>query len=126
MKKKIFVMVTAIVMALVCAFGLIACGGGDDKVEGTYYAYVNGVKHDEFKVTFKDGEFTYTYTSDNKTETTVGKYTVNGNIVKITTTDGPKSETEEATYISDGVLKVDDDFYYCKDGKTPPTETEEK
>lgn len=122
MKKKFLVILTAIIMVLACAFTFVACGG-DDEVEGTYYLYYNGVKSDSYKLVLKGGNVTYTFSDEERTETTKGTYKLDGKNIKITITDGPTSKTDELIYVSDGVYYINE-TYYCKDGKTPPADAQ--
>lgn len=120
MKKKLLIILTAIIMILSCAFAFVACGGGDE-AEGTYYTYYEGQKRDGFVMELKSGKFTFSHTKDSIVETTNGTYAMDGKNIKVTTTDGSKSETVILTYISDGVYYCEE-IYYCKDGKTPPAD----
>lgn len=122
MKKKILVIMTAVIMALTCAFGLIACNGDD--VEGTYYVYMNGEKQEGMSIQFDDGKVTTTQTMAGQSVTISGTYEVDGKTVKITVSVGGVSSTQDLTIVSDGILKDSNGLYYCKDGKTPPAEEE--
>lgn len=123
MKKKFLVIVTAVIMALTCAFAFVACGSGDD-VEGTYYVYMNGEKQEGMSIKFDDGEVTTTQTMAGQTVTVSGTYEVDGKTVKIKVSVGGVSSTQDLTIVSDGILKDSNGLYYCKDGKTPPAEEE--
>ena len=125
MKKKILVIMTAVIMAFVCAFAFVACGSGDD-VDGTYYVYMNGEKQDGMSMKLDDGKVTISQTMEGQSVTVSGTYKVDGKTVKVTATVMGVSSTQDLSIVSDGVLKDSNGLYYCKDGKTPPTETEEK
>ena len=122
MKKKILVILTILVMAFTCAFALTACGGDD--VEGTYYAYTNGVKEEGASMTLKDGKVTMDQSMGDQSVSFSGTYTVDGKTVKITVSLMGVSTTQTLTIVSDGVLKASTEDgvegYFCKDGKTPP------
>lgn len=124
MKKKLLIIVTALIMVLTCAFAFVACSGDD--VEGTYYVYVGGEKQEGATVELKDGKVTFTMDlGEDRTASYEGTYKVDGKNVKVTMTIEGETDTQELTYVSDGVYKyVEDDMvmYYCKDGKTPPAE----
>ncbi|MDE7164279.1 MAG: hypothetical protein K2O04_02500 [Clostridiales bacterium] len=122
MKKKFLVIMTAVIMALVCAFGLVACGS--DGVEGTYYVYMNGEKQEGMSMKLDDGKITTTQTMAGQTVTISGTYEVDGKTVKITVSVGGVSSTQDLTIVSDGILKDSNGLYYCVDGKTPPADEE--
>ena len=125
MKKKILVIMTAVIMAFACAFAFVACGNGDG-VEGTYYVYMNGEKQDGMTMKLDDGKITMTQSMEGQSATVSGTYKVDGKTVKITVSVMGVSSTQELTVVSDGILKDSNGLYYCVDGKTPPTETEEE
>lgn len=118
MKKKILVIVTAVVMALMCVVGLVACNG--DGVEGTYYVYENGEKQDGMSMKLEDGKATMTQTMGGQSVSVSGTYTVSGKTVKVTASVGGVSSSQDLTIVSDGILKDSDGTYYCVKGKTPP------
>ena len=122
MKKKFLVIMTAVIMALVCAFGLVACGS--DGVEGTYYVYVNGEKQEGMSMKLDDGKVTTTMSAAGQNISVEGTYEVDGKTVKITVSAAGLSNTQELTIVSDGVLKDSSGTYYCVDGKTPPADEE--
>lgn len=122
MRKKILVIMTAVIMLLTCAFGLIACGG--DKVEGTYYVYMNGEKQDGMSMELDDGKITMNQSMAGQSVTLSGTYTVDGDTVKISVSVMGVSSTQDLTIVSDGILKDSNGLYYCKDGKTPPADEE--
>lgn len=81
MKKKVLVLITALVMVCACVFGLVACGGSLD--EGTYVMY--GLSESDGQkvavaaageLEFKDGKVTYGEQS--------GTYKVSGDTLTIT------------------------------------------
>lgn len=118
MKKKLLVTVTALVMAVFCAFSLAACNGDD--VEGTYYVYQSGEIVEGASMTLDDGKVTMTQTAMGQTVTLSGTYKVSGSTVTVTIDVMGASSSQEITVVSDGVLKDNDGIYYCKQGKTPP------
>ncbi len=128
MKKKILVILTILVMAFTCAFALTACGGDD--VEGTYYAYVNGVKEEGTSLTLKDGKVTMDQSMGGQSVSLSGTYAVDGKTVKITVSVMGVSTTQTLTIVSDGVLKSTseggEEAYFCQDGKTPPKTESDK
>lgn len=80
MKKKLLVLVTALVMVLTCALGLVACGGSLE--EGTYVMY--GLSEsDGQKIAVAAGEFEL---KDGKAKqsTHTGTYKVDGDTLTIT------------------------------------------
>ena len=122
MKKKLFITLLAVVMMLSCVLGLAACGAN---VDGTYYAYVNGVKQDGMTMKLDGGKITLTQSAVGQEVSMEGTYTVDGDTVSVTVSVMGISTTQKLTKVSDGVLKSEDDgtiVYYCKDGKTPPSE----
>lgn len=121
MKKKFMLVVLSIVMALSCAIGLAACGSN---VDGTYYMYSNGEKAEGMVLVMEDGKMTMKVTVMGVTTSTeVGTYKVDGKKVTVTATAGNMSgQVDAMEIVSDGVLKVGEGMYYCKDGKTPPAE----
>lgn len=122
MKKKLFITLLAVVMAVSCVFGLAACGA---KVDGTYYAYVDGAKQEGMVMKLDDGKITLTQSAMGQEISMEGTYTVDGDTVSVTVTVMGISTTQKLTKVSDGVLKSEDDgvtVYYCQDGKTPPAE----
>lgn len=122
MKKKILVILTILVMAFTCAFALTACGGDD--VEGTYYVYMNGEKQEGMSLKLDDGKATMNQAAGGQSVSVSGTYTVDGKTVTITVSVMGVSTTEKLTIVSDGVLKDEDGLYYCQNGKTPPTDTD--
>ena len=122
MKKKLFITLLAVVMAVSCAFGLAACGS---KVDGTYYAYIDGAKQEGMVMKLDDGKITLTQSAVGQEVSMEGTYTVDGDTVSVTVTVMGISTTQKLTKVSDGVLKGEEKgtvVYYCPDGKTPPSE----
>lgn len=123
MKKKFLVIMTAVIMALMCVVGLVACTDDEDGLNGTYYAYYDGVKDPGITMVLKDGVLNVTFSEKERTETYSGTYTVDGDTIEMVLNQGGKIDDERLTIVSDGILKVSgsyDGLYYCKDGKTPP------
>ena len=124
MKKRFFVTLLAVVMAVSCVLGLAACGA---KVDGTYYAYIAGVKQDGMVMKLDDGKVSLTQSAMGQEISVEGTYAVDGDTVSITVSLLGISTTQKLTRVSDGVLKGEEEgsiIYYCQDGKTPPAEEE--
>lgn len=122
MKKRLFITLLAVVMAVSCVFGLAACGA---KVDGTYYAYIAGVKQEGMVMKLDGGKITLTQSALGQEISMEGTYTVDGDTVSVTVSVMGISTTQKLTKVSDGVLKGEEEgsvIYYCQDGKTPPAE----
>ncbi|MCH5155372.1 MAG: hypothetical protein J1F69_02090 [Clostridiales bacterium] len=108
MKKKVLVLITALVMVFACVLGLVACG--DDFEEGTYVMYsVQGkdvYAMGEYEL--KDGKITGTGVS--------GTYKVDGDTVTVKIKDVPDTKvTKKENYW----ITSDKTMLVCKKGKTP-------
>lgn len=115
MKKKIFATVTAVIMALMCVLGLVACS--DDGIEGTYYMYSEKVTLLTCYVKLEDGQATIKMFGDSKS----GTYKVDDKTLSI---DMGNDSTYEFTLVSDGILKDSEGVYYCKMGYKLPKDEE--
>ncbi|MDE7406589.1 MAG: hypothetical protein K2M89_06935 [Clostridiales bacterium] len=101
MKKKLLVLVTALVLVLTCALGLIACGDGFE--EGTYTMYMETgdkevVSMGDYEL--KDGNITLLGQK-------VGTYKVDGDDLTVTV------QGESAKYVKSGKM-----WKYTEDGHT--------
>ncbi|MDE6618343.1 MAG: hypothetical protein K2K13_04910 [Clostridiales bacterium] len=113
MKKRLLVLITALVMVCACVLGLVACGGGLD--EGTYVMY--GLQESDGQkvavaageMELKDGKITYGKQS--------GTYKVSGDTLTVTF-DGKSQD-----FTKDGNMwKATDNgntFALVKKGSTP-------
>ncbi len=118
MKKKVLVILLALIAALCLCFGVSACNAKDDSVslDGTYYVYRN----EKYE---KDNYIKISGSKWEDDDGTSGTWERNGDSLSFNgTVFGMTDEIYSGTYISDGVLKIKifgADVYYCKEGKKP-------
>lgn len=122
MKKKLLVLITALVMVCACVLGLVACGG--DFEEGTYVMYSlieeGGNKYamagPEYEL--KDGKMTGDFGD--------GTYKVDGDKIVVTMKTGSGENAKEESYTFTkkdnmwvGEIEKGQQVAVCKKGETP-------
>ncbi|MDE5896726.1 MAG: InlB B-repeat-containing protein [Clostridia bacterium] len=127
MKKRWLALLFTLVGVLVCAFGLVACGGnssGGSSVRGTYYAYENGeLNKDDYITLSTGGKCEISALSlDFEDAKITSTYKTSGSSITITVTVEFLGEKESETItgtVSGGVLELDMLGTYYQEGKQP-------
>lgn len=113
MKRKLFILFFALIAAICCLFGLVACGSAS--VNGTYYLYENGNLDKSSYIKLDGSKW-----SDDDNET--GTCTISGDSITLYVEFFGEKEEFAAGTVKDGVLSLNilgATITYCKDGKTP-------
>ncbi|MCH5155368.1 MAG: lipocalin family protein [Clostridiales bacterium] len=123
MKKRLWSILTVVVMTVACVFGMLACTDNDDNNKnGNFkegiYLYWEDPTTTVYSVEFKNGIL---YMGGSKR----GTYTVKGDKVTIKSDDPDDEEPEkDLIIISEGCLKIplrgNHCAYYVIEGQNPP------